>query len=92
MLQALRIAKTEVKNIWSEMRKLLTAYRTAHAIAVPEATHPSSCSTEKTDQRSLQWNWRYNKASDKDAAIKQKRTDYADEKRRARESDLEPGI
>ena len=28
--------------------------------------------------------------SDKDAEMKQNRTDYADEKRRARESDLEP--
>ena len=31
------------------------------------------------------------KARDKDAEAKQERTDYADEKRRARESDLETG-
>ena len=87
--QALRIAKTEKKNIWSEIRELLTAYRAApHSSRV----NPAKLLFNRKIRSKIAelWNWRYSEASD-GSAIKQQRTDYADEKRRVRESDLVAG-
>ena len=51
LLKALRIAKAEKKNIWSEMRKFLTAFRTAHSGT--GITPDKLCLTEISGQISL---------------------------------------
>ena len=93
VLKALRIAKAEKKNIWTEMRKFLTAYRTTPHSSTGVTPAKLLFNREIRTKIPELENSRYSdsEARDKDAEMKQKRTDYADEKRRARESDLEPG-
>ena len=93
LLKALKIAQAEKKNLRVEIRKFLTAYRTTpHSSTgvspakllfnreirskIPELT---GC--EYTDSETR----------DRDAEMKQKRTDYADERRGAQENNLVPG-
>ena len=93
LLKALRIAKAEKKNIWTEMRKFLTAYRTTPHSSTGVTPAKLLFNREIRTKIPELGNSRYSdsEARDKDAEMKQERTDYADEKRRARESDLEPG-
>ena len=93
LLKALKIAQAEKKNLWVEMRKFLTAYRTTpHSTTgvtptkllfnreirskIPELTTSGFADSQ---------------ARDKDAEMKQRRTDYADERRGAQENSLATG-
>ena len=90
LLKALKIAQAEKKNLWVEMRKFLTAYRTtphsstrvtpAKLLFNREIRSELTCSGCNDSE-----------ARDKDAELKQRRTDYADEKRGAQENSLAPG-
>ena len=93
LLKALRIAKAEKKNIWTEMRKFLTVYRTTPHSSTGVTPAKLLFNREIRTKIPELGNSRYSdsEARDKDTEMKQERTDYADEKRRARESDLEPG-
>ena len=52
LLETLKNAKTERKNLWTELRKFLTAYRTTpHSTTV--LRQPNCCLTEKSGQRFL---------------------------------------
>lgn len=92
LLKALRIAKAEKKNIWTEMRKFLTAYRTAPYSSTGATPAKLPFNREIRSKIPELGNLRYSdsEARDKDAEMKQERADYADENRRARESELEP--
>ena len=73
------------------MRKFLTAYRTTphSSTGVTPAKLPFNREIRsKIPELGNSW-YSDSEARDKDAEAKQERTDYADEKRRARESDLE---
>lgn len=93
LLKVLKIAQAEKKNLWVEMRKFLTAYRTTpHSTTgvtptkllfnreirskIPELTTSGFADSQ---------------ARDKDAETKQRRTDYADERRGAQENSLATG-
>ncbi|XP_022801588.1 uncharacterized protein K02A2.6-like [Stylophora pistillata] len=93
LLKALKIAKAEKKNIWTEMRKFLTAYRTTPHTSTGVTPAKLLFNREIRSKIPELGNSRYSdsEARDKDAEMKQERTDYADGKRRARESELEPG-
>ncbi|PFX31744.1 hypothetical protein AWC38_SpisGene3418 [Stylophora pistillata] len=92
-LKALKIAKAEKKNIWTEMRKFLTGYRTTPHTSTGVTPAKLLFNREIRSKIPELGNSRYSdsEARDKDAEMKQERTDYADGKRRARESELEPG-
>ena len=93
LLKALRIAKAEKKNIWTEMRKFLTAYRTTPHSSTGVTPAKLLFNREIRTKIPELGNSRYSdsEARYKDVEMKQEGTDYADEKRRARESDLELG-
>ena len=90
MLNALRIAKAEKKDIWTEMRKVLTAYRTILHSSTGVTPAKLLFNREIRSKILELGNSRYSdsEARDTDAEMKQERTDYAEGKRRARESDL----
>lgn len=92
MLKALRITRAEKKNIWSEMRKFFTAYRvTSHSSrGVTPAKLLSNREIRSVIPELGNSKYSDSEARDKDAEMKQERTDYADGKRRARQSELEP--
>ncbi|PFX26610.1 Uncharacterized protein K02A2.6 [Stylophora pistillata] len=94
LLKALKIAKAEKKNIWTEMRKFLTAYRTTPHTSTGVTPAKLLFNREIRSKIPELGNSRYSdsEARDKDAEMKQERTDYADSKRRAQESELEPGV
>ena len=75
------------------MRKFLTAYRTTPHRSTGVTPAKLLFNREIRSKISELGNSRYSnsEARHKDAEMKQEKTDYADEKRRARESDLEPG-
>lgn len=89
LLKTRGIAKAEKKNVSIEMRKLLTAYRTTpHS-----STGVAPVNREIRSKIPELGNSRHSdgEARDKDSGMKQERNNYAEEKRRARESDPEPG-
>ncbi|PFX12869.1 Retrovirus-related Pol polyprotein [Stylophora pistillata] len=82
------------QNIWTEMRKFLTAHRTTPHTSAGVTPAKLLFNREIRSKIPELGNSRYSdsEARDKDAEMKQERTDYADGKRRARESDLVPGV
>ena len=93
LLKTLKIAKTERKNLWTELRKFLTAYRTTpHSIrGVTPAKLLFNREVRSKVPELRKSGCTDSEARDKDAEMKQSTTDYADKKRRAQESDLELG-
>ena len=93
MLEALRIAKAGQNNVWTEMGKFLTAYRTTPHGSTGVTPAKLLFNREIRSKIPELGNSRYSdsEARDKDAEMKQERTDYTDRKRRARKSGLEPG-
>ena len=93
LLEAVRIAKAGQNNVWTEMGKFLTAYRTTPHSSTGVTPAKLLFNREIRSKIPELGNSRYSdsEARDKDAELKQERTDYTDGKRRARKSDLEPG-
>ena len=94
ILKILKIAHAEKKDMQVELRKFLMAYRTT--------PHSSTGSTpskllfnremkSKLPQLVDLSTQTYAEAKDKDSESKQKRADYADTRRGARENDITPG-
>ena len=86
MLEALKIAKAEKKNVWTELRKVLLANRTTPHSSTGVTPAKLLFTREirsKIPELGNSWH-ADSEARDKDAEMKQNMTDYADEKRRAR--------
>ena len=85
LLKVLRIAKAEKKNLWTELRKFLTAYRTT--LHSSTGVTPAKLLFNREIRSKIpelgRSKYTDSEARDKDAEKKQSRADYADEKRRA---------
>ena len=93
LLKTLKIAKTERKNLWTELRKFLTAYRTTphSTTGVTPAKLLFNREVRSKVPELRKSGCTDSEARDKDAEMKKSTSDYADKKRRAQESDLEIG-
>ena len=93
LLKVLRIAKAEKKNLWTELGKFLTAYRTTphSSTGVTPAKLLFNREIRSKIPELRRSKYTDSEARDKDAEKKQSRADYADEKRRAQESGIELG-
>lgn len=82
LLKALKIAQAEKKNLWVEVRKLLTAYRTTPHSS--PGVSPAKLLFNREIRSKIPELTRYkyirSKAQDKDAEMKQRRTGYADKR------------
>ena len=77
-------------SIIASLKKIFCTHglpQSPHLTAVPEYHQPNCYSTERSDERSLN----DSVARDRDAEMKQKRTDYAGERRGAQENSVVPG-
>ena len=94
LLKVLKIAQAEKKDMKKELRKFLIAYRTTPHSST--GTTPAKLlfnreiRSKVPELREL-YSAEDSEARDKDMELKQKRTDYADIRRSARESDIQPG-
>ena len=93
LLKALKIAQAEKKNLKVEMRKLLTAYRTTphSSTGVSPAKLLFNRAIRSKIPELTKSEYIDSEARDRDAEMKQRRTDYADERRGAQENSLAPG-
>jgi len=88
----LKIAQAEKKNLMVEMRKFLTAYRiTPHSsTGVSPAKLLFNREIRSKIPELTKCEYTDSEARDRDAEMKQKRTDYADERRGTQENSLVP--
>ena len=93
LLKALKIAQAEKKNLKVEMRKFLTAYRTTphSSTGVSPAKLLFNREIRSKIPELTKCEYIDSEARDRDAEMKQRRTDYADERRGAQENSLAPG-
>ena len=93
LLKALKIAQAEKKNLRVEIRKFLTAYRTTPHSSTGVSPAKLLFNREIRSKISELTGCEYtdSETRDRDAEMKQKRTDYADERRGAQENNLVPG-
>ena len=94
LLKALKIAQAEKKNLKVEMMKFLTAYRTTPHSSTGVSPAKLLFNREIRSKIPELTKSEYiidSEARDRDAEMKQRRTDYADERRGAQENSLAPG-
>ena len=93
LLKTLKIAQAEKKNLKVEMRKFLTAYRTTphSSTGVSPAKLLFNREIRSKIPELTKNEYIDSEARDRDAEMKQRRTDYADERRGAQENSLAPG-
>ena len=93
LLKALKIAQAEKKNLKVEMRKFLKAYRTTPHSSTGVSPDKLLFNREIRSKIPELTKCEYidGEARDRDAEMKQRRTDYADERRGAQENSLAPG-
>jgi len=93
LLKTLKIAEAEKKDLKVEMRKFLTAYRTTphSSTGVSPAKLLFNREIRSKIPELTKCEYIDSEARDRDAEMKQRRTDYADERRGAQENCLAPG-
>lgn len=93
LLKSLKIAHAEKKNLKVEMKKFLTAYRTTphSSTGVSPAKLLFNREIRSKIPDLTKNEYIDSEARDRDAEMKQRRTDYADEQRGAQENSLAPG-
>ena len=92
LLKVLGITQAEKKNLKVEMRTFLTAYGTTHSsTGVSPAKLLFNREIRSKIPELTKCEYIDSEARDRDAEIKQKRTDYADERRGAQDNSLAPG-
>lgn len=89
----MKITQAEKKDLKVEMRKFLTAYRTTPHSSTGVSPAKLLFNREIRSKIPDLTNCEYidSEARDRDAEMKQRRTDYADERRGAQENSLAPG-
>ena len=94
LLKALRIDQAEKKDMKIEFRKFSIAYRTtphsSTGVTPAKFLFNREIRSKIPELRELH-RTEDSEARDRDMELKQKRTDYADARRNAKESDLQPG-
>ena len=93
LFKTLKIAQAEKKDLKVEMTKFLTAYRTTphSSTGVSPAKLLFNREIRSKIPELPKCEYIDSEARDRDAEMKQKRTDYADERRGAQENSLVPG-